>query len=98
VTAPIGQAYGTLEGAGAQLREVTLPSYAHAKTLMWAIGAVEGAEWHRTLLRTRAEECHPVVRTSFEVGEFVPAVEYVHMQRVRQTMVDQMSTILRDVD
>src|SRR5581483_10967500 len=45
-----------------------------------------------------AADYHPVVRTNFEVGDFVPAVEYVHMQRVRQVMIDQMSAVLREVD
>lgn len=98
IAAAVDRAYRTLEGAGAQLSEVDLPSYEHARTIMWAVGAVEGAEWHRTYLRTRADEYHPVVRTNFEVGEFVPAVEYVHMQRVRQVMIDQMTAVLREVD
>jgi aspartyl-tRNA(Asn)/glutamyl-tRNA(Gln) amidotransferase subunit A len=98
VQAAVESAYRTLERAGATLSEVDLPSYEHARTIMWAVGAVEGAEWHRTYLRTRAAEYHPVVRTSFEVGEFVPAVEYVHMQRVRQVMINQMAEILREVD
>lgn len=98
VATAVAEAYRVLEASGAQLIEVDLPSYAYARTIMWAVGAVEGAEWHRGLLRSRADEYHPVVRTSFEVGEFVPAVEYVHMQRVRQVMIDQMNQIMREVD
>jgi len=92
------QASRVLERAGAQLHAVDLPSYQHARAIMWGVSAVEGAEWHREHLRTRAADYHPVVRTNFEVGDFVPAVEYVHMQRVRQVMIDQMSALLREVD
>jgi aspartyl-tRNA(Asn)/glutamyl-tRNA(Gln) amidotransferase subunit A len=98
VGAAVEKAYQALQAAGARLIEVDLPSYSHARTIMWAVASVEAAEWHRGLLRSRASEYHPSVRTNFEVGEFVPAVEYVHMQRVRRVIIDEMTRVMRDVD
>lgn len=98
VRAAIRQAYTVFEREGAELVEVNLPDYRIATTVMWAIASVEAAEYHRGYLRTRAEDYHPKVRTLLELGEFIPATEYVHVQRVRQALIAQFRAVFKTVD
>ena len=91
-------AIAVLEGAGAQLVAVTLPEHLLSRTIMWAIASCELAESHRDWLRTRAADYSPVVRALVRQGAFLPAVEYVHAQRVRQKLVADYREVMRHVD
>ena len=88
----------TLEREGPKLVDVEIPDLATAQTLMWAISASEAAEYPRPYLRTQAELYHPVVRSLLETGEFIPASDYVHAQRVRARMVAELEDVLGTVD
>jgi aspartyl-tRNA(Asn)/glutamyl-tRNA(Gln) amidotransferase subunit A len=94
----VAAAYDTLKEEGAELREVELPDPKVATAVLWVIMAAEASDYHRTFLRTRAAEYHPVVRTWLERGEFIPATEYVHAQRVRQRLLRDLRRIFQDVD
>jgi aspartyl-tRNA(Asn)/glutamyl-tRNA(Gln) amidotransferase subunit A len=98
VRAAVDQAIAVLEGEGAELRQVELPDLVQARTAMWVISCVEGAERHRPWLRERADEYHPLVRSLLEQGARIPATEYVHAQRVRQVMVQRMRRVFDAVD
>jgi aspartyl-tRNA(Asn)/glutamyl-tRNA(Gln) amidotransferase subunit A len=98
VRAAVERAIAALEGEGAELRQVELPDLVQARATMWIISSVEGAERHRTWLRERAHEYHPLVRALLEQGERIPATEYVHAQRVRQLMVERMRGVFDAVD
>lgn len=98
VRAAVDQACATLEGEGASLGEVKLPDLTQARTVMWAIAGPEAAEYHRPYLSGRAEEYHPIVRTLLEIGQFIPATEYVHAQRVRQRMIEEVRSAFADID
>ena len=58
----------------------------------------EAAEYHRSYLRTKADQYHPTVRTLIEGGEFIPATEYVHAQRVRNKAAADVRAALDGVD
>jgi Asp-tRNA(Asn)/Glu-tRNA(Gln) amidotransferase A subunit family amidase len=83
VRASLGSAYRVLADAGADLVDVVLPDLTEVRAACWTIMRAEAAEYHRPHLRSRATELHPAVRTLIEGGEFIPATEYVHAQRVR---------------
>lgn len=98
VRSAVDRALQVLEQYGAQLREVKIPDLARAETVMWVITSVEAAEHHRTLIRNRPDEFHPLVLELLRRGELVPATEYVHAQRVRQRMIEQVREVFTDVD
>ena len=98
VQAAVAKAVSVFADEGALLCAVDLPDLIQARTVMWIITAVEAAEYHRHQLRTRPNDLHPLVRELLERGETIPATEYVHAQRVRQVMIEQVRTALTRVD
>lgn len=91
-------ACGTLENQGATVTEVDLPNYIESRTVQSVITATEGAEYHRQYSRTRLNDYSDGVRQRILVGEFLPAVEYVHAQRVRQRIRSRYEQIMDKVD
>jgi aspartyl-tRNA(Asn)/glutamyl-tRNA(Gln) amidotransferase subunit A len=98
VLASLTAAYRVLADAGAELVEVTLPDLTEVRAACWTIMRAEAAEYHRPHLRNRPDELHPAVRTLIEGGEFIPATEYVHAQRVRSKVAADVRTALSGVD
>ena len=94
----VRRAYAVFEREGAALGEVVLPDLTQARTVNWVICSSEAAEYHRPSLRTRAADYHPVVRTLLEGGEFIPAADYIHAQRVRRRFTDEVRAALAGVD
>jgi aspartyl-tRNA(Asn)/glutamyl-tRNA(Gln) amidotransferase subunit A len=91
-------AYHELEDAGAHLVEVPLPDLTEVRAACWTIMRAEAAEYHRSYLRSQAHLYHPTVRNLIEAGEFIPATEYIHAQRVRRKVADDVQTALSAVD
>jgi aspartyl-tRNA(Asn)/glutamyl-tRNA(Gln) amidotransferase subunit A len=96
--AAVEGALRTLEDEGAVLVEVELPNHLDARTVMWAISAAEVAEYHRPYVRTRRHEYSDDVGRRILVGEFLPATEYVHAQRVRQKIRAEYERVMAQVD
>ncbi len=94
----LGTAYRVMGDAGAEVVEVTLPDLTEVRAACWTIMRAEAAEYHRPHLRGRPEELHPAVRTLIEGGEFIPATEYLHAQRVRSKVTDDVRAALAGVD
>jgi aspartyl-tRNA(Asn)/glutamyl-tRNA(Gln) amidotransferase subunit A len=91
-------AYRVFEGAGANLVEVQLPDLTEVRAACWTIMRAEAAEYHRPYLRSKADQYHPTVRTLIEGGEFIPATEYVHAQRVRSKAAADVRSALDGID
>ncbi|MCG3774688.1 MAG: putative amidase AmiD [Nitrospira sp.] len=87
-----------LESLGYVCEEVDLPSLTDARTAMWTISAVEGAEVHLPLLQSHIKEYAEKPRRLLLGGLVIPAVDYVRAQRVRSSMATQMSQIFEKVD
>jgi aspartyl-tRNA(Asn)/glutamyl-tRNA(Gln) amidotransferase subunit A len=98
VRASLSSAYANMADAGAELVDVTLPDLTEVRAACWTIMRAEAAEYHRPHLRARPEELHPAVRTLIEGGEFIPATEYVHAQRVRSKVAQDVHAALAGVD
>jgi len=94
----LGSAYRVLADAGAELVDVALPDLTEVRAACWTIMRAEAAEFHRPHLRGRPEELHPAVRTLIEGGEFIPATEYLHAQRVRNKVADDVRAAMSGVD
>ncbi|BCP53990.1 amidase [Kaistia sp. 32K] len=87
-----------LRRAGARLVEIELPDHLASRSLMWAIAASELAEGHSDSLRERPNDYSPRVRGLITQGAFLPATEYIHAQRVRQTIARSYAEIMQSVD
>jgi len=102
VDAEVGTAFDRacheLVGLGATLREVEVPDLAQAQLIMYTLSGVEAAELHRDQFRQQREQYNPALRTRLEIAEFVPAIEYVHAQRVRQRFRIEVDMLFREVD
>ncbi len=94
----ISEATIVFEKEGVEVIEVDLPDYRQARVVWRTISAAEASEFHRSYLRTRAKDYHPSVRTWLEVGEFIPATEYIHAQRTRQYLIGELRSIFEKVD
>jgi len=94
----VRRAYAVFDREGATLSEVVLPDLTQARTVNWVICGAEAAEYHRPYLRTRAGDYHPVVRALLEGGEFIPATDYIHAQRVRRRFTEEVRSALAGVD
>jgi aspartyl-tRNA(Asn)/glutamyl-tRNA(Gln) amidotransferase subunit A len=88
----------TLERAGAQVEEVSLPLSKYAAAAGRIISWTESAEVHDKFLRTRYADYNPDVRAGFLVGQLIPGKHYMKAQRVRSLIRQEMAAALRRVD
>jgi aspartyl-tRNA(Asn)/glutamyl-tRNA(Gln) amidotransferase subunit A len=84
--------------AGAELVEVRTPDDAEVRTACLVITLGEWAEAHRDLLQNKLAELSPAVQRLMLTGAAMPAAEYVHAQRVRQSYVARYEEIFRKID
>ncbi len=92
------KAQRTFRDLGCSVVEVELPDLEDARTLMWVISAVEGAEFHRENLLSDGGSYNPDVRALLNTGAFIAAPDYARCQRVRQLLMEQMARVFGRVD
>jgi aspartyl-tRNA(Asn)/glutamyl-tRNA(Gln) amidotransferase subunit A len=88
----------TLEELGCVVTEIDLPSLDDARTAMWTISAVDGAEFHLHLLREAHERYSDKARRLLLGGTLVNALEYTRCQRVRKVLADEVGDLFESVD
>jgi len=88
----------TMQNEGAILQEVDVPDHLLSGTVIWGISAPEVAEAHREWTRSRPDDYSPALRSVVQLGEFLPATEYVHAHRVRQVIRSAYAEVMRHVD
>lgn len=89
---------GVFEEAGARIQTVSLPDFALAQTVVDVISGTEAAEYHMPYLRARAHDYGPIVRLRLERNVFIPAIDYVRAQRVRQQMISEVRKAFGMID
>jgi aspartyl-tRNA(Asn)/glutamyl-tRNA(Gln) amidotransferase subunit A len=82
---------------GAIVTDVDLPSLDDARTAMWTISAVEGAEFHLPILRAANDQYSDKARRLLLGGLLIPGVDYARCQRVRAMLADAMNALFADV-
>ncbi|MCC6312529.1 MAG: amidase, partial [Thermomicrobiales bacterium] len=87
-----------LASLGAGLTPVRLPSQQDVVDTLLAIITPEIAAAHLPHLRDRREDYSPPVRERLELGLLTPAVTYLHAQRLRRQIIDEMLAVLTEVD
>jgi aspartyl-tRNA(Asn)/glutamyl-tRNA(Gln) amidotransferase subunit A len=99
VRAQIQQVAMHLQAAGADVREVRLPS---PVDLILAVHGVtmqcEGAAVHATWLSRDRSHYSPRIRASAMLGQVVPSWAYLHAQRLRRRLAAEIEPLLTDLD
>jgi aspartyl-tRNA(Asn)/glutamyl-tRNA(Gln) amidotransferase subunit A len=88
----------TLERAGAQVEEISLPLSKYAAAAGRIISLTESAEIHEKFLKTRFADYSPDVRAGFLVGQLILGKHYMKAQRLRSLIRQEMAAALRRVD
>ena len=86
-----------MEELGATVEEVSIPFLRHAPDIGPTILMAEATAYHAPFLKERATAYDPEVRVRLESGFAIPATAYVHAQRVRRVLEQQMEETLRTV-
>jgi aspartyl-tRNA(Asn)/glutamyl-tRNA(Gln) amidotransferase subunit A len=88
----------TLEHAGAQVEEVSLPLSTYAAAAGRIISLTEAAEIHELFLKRRSADYTPDVRAGLLTGQLLLGKHYLKAQRLRSLIRQEMAAALRRVD
>ena len=94
----VRSAIQTLERAGAQVEEISLPLSKYAAAAGRMISSTESAEIHEKFLKPRSADYSPDVRAGVIVGQFILGKHYMKAQRLRSLIRQEMAAALRRVD
>jgi len=70
--------------AGAQFIEISLPELDMTQDALFTIVLCEGSSWHRKLIRQHADKYDPATRAMIQLGELLPATQYIAAQQARR--------------
>lgn len=87
-----------LKKAGAKIYSVDLPDFSLAQAVVDVISGSEAAEYHWPILRSRGQHYGSAVRLRLERNVFVPAIDYVRAQRIRQQMIFEVRRAFSRID
>ena len=98
VIAVVERAVGELEGLGAQITEVSLPSLEYVRAANSVIMVSEAYAYHEPNLKTRPQDFGEIVRGRFRVGALLSAADYLQAQRVRAWARREFAEVMQQVD
>ena len=98
VVATVENGLKVLEGLGANLQEVTIPSLEYVRAANSVIMLSEAFAFHEKNLRTRPHDFGEMVRARFRIGGMFSASDYVQSQRVRKLVNREFAAVLQKVD
>lgn len=98
VTAALQHVARSLQMAGAELRDVTLPSLGEFAAVNRVILQSEAWAVHAQWLRERPGDYGQLTRRRLLAGAFYSAGDYVQAQRRRREMIAAVEAVLREVD
>ncbi len=94
----IHTAIAKLSEMGATVVDVNVPHANLAGPALWIIAMAEGACFHETRLREKADLFDPLVRERLEAAKFYPATEYIKALRVRTLLMEDMRQVFEKCD
>lgn len=96
----VRQALRELEGAGAQVEEVSIPHMAGALGAILVTEMASVTAWHDTYLRQpdRRARYTPEVRALMDAGKFIFATDFLKAQRLRRVLTDEVRAAFAGVD
>ncbi|MFE7531329.1 amidase [Kitasatospora sp. NPDC057542] len=98
VEAAVRLATAELESLGAQLVEVEIPMTRYIQATQWGLMVPEATAYHERTVRAVPELYQADVRILLEVGELMPAGDYLRAQRSRTLMQQAWARLLEEVD
>ena len=90
-------ALGVLRKLGAEVRDLTVPSFDLSRSF-FLILAAEAFAYHEQDLRTKPELYGEVLRERIMAGGLVTASEYVQAQRIRMQICADVAEVMKTVD
>jgi len=91
------EALGVLRTLGAEVRDLTIPSFDLARAF-FIIMVTEAFAYHEQDLRTRPELYGEVLRERMLTGALVTGAEYVQAQRIRMQTCAEVAEVMKTVD
>lgn len=98
VTAALQHVARSLQMAGAEVHDVTLPTLGEFGAVNRAILQSEAWSIHAKWLREQPGNYGQLARRRLMAGAFYAAGDYVHAQRRRKEMIAEVEAVLRDYD
>ncbi len=98
VAAVVERGLTVLEGLGANLVEVTIPSLPYVRAANSVIMLAEAYAFHEKNLKSRPQDFGEMVRARFRIGGLFSASDYVQAQRCRKLVKRDFSEVLKKVD
>ena len=87
-----------LEGLGAKLVEVEIPSLEYERGVNTVIMLSEAFAFHEKNLQTRAHDFGEMVRARFRLGGLLNASDYLQAQRIRKVIKRETAEVMKRVD
>ena len=98
VVAVVEKAVTELEGLGAKVREVSLPSLDWVRAANSVIMVTEAYAYHEPNLKSIPEKFGDIVRSRFRTGGLLTAGDYLQAQRVRTWARREFAEVMKTVD
>ena len=98
VVAVVEKAVAELEGLGATVREVSLPSLDYVRAANSVIMVSEAYAYHEPNLKKIPEKFGDIVRSLFRTGGLLTAADYLQAQRVRTWARREFAEVMKTVD
>ena len=98
VVAVVEKAVTELEGLGARVREVSLPSLDWVRAANSVIMVCEAYAYHEPNLKSVPEKFGDIVRSRFRTGGLLTAGDYLQAQRVRTWARREFADVMKGVD
>ena len=98
VVATVEKGLEVLQGLGADLVEVTIPSLEYVRAANTIIMLSEAYAYHEHNLKSRPQDFGEMVRARFRIGGLFSASDYVQAQRCRQLVKKEFAQVMQRVD
>ena len=98
VVATVEKGLELLQGLGANVVEVNIPSLDYVRAANTIIMLSEAFAFHEKNLKSRPQEFGEMVRARFRIGGLFSASDYVQAQRVRQVVKREFAQVHERVD
>ena len=72
------------QAMGAEIIDISIPELEITQDALFTIVLCEGATWHRKLIREQGDKYDPATRAVVQLGELVPATQYLAAQQARR--------------
>ncbi len=98
VVATVEKELETLQGLGANVEEVTIPTLDYVRAANVTIMVSEAFAFHERNLKSQPQNFGEIARARFRIGGLFSGSDYIQAQRVRQMIKRECADVLKRVD